>query len=101
MVLPLVAAAGTDFTPSISARYGNVGSVTSFQLSTAGVTASSPDPEIGHTFPLSNGTGAGAGAAPSSAFTIPVARLGVQFLSCQSGGLSLRMPKFDPPTISR
>ena len=35
-----------------------------------------------------------------SVLTVPVARLDAQLL-CQAGGLSLRTPKFDPPTTSR
>src|SRR5579871_3948018 len=101
MVLPFVGPAGTDFTPSMLARYGKVGSVTSFQLSTASVLASVPVPAMGQTLPLSKGTGGGAGEAPSSALTMPVAMFGRQFRLCQSGALSLRTPKFEPPTISR
>src|SRR6202021_3142292 len=102
IVFPTVGAAGTDFTPSRSARNVNVGRDTSFQLSTAGVTASVPVPAIGQIAVVSNGTGAGTVVPPpSSAFTIPVARLGVQARLCQSGALSLRTPKFEPPTISK
>jgi hypothetical protein len=72
---------------------------TSFQLSAAGVSASLPEPAMGPIFPVSTGTG----ALPPllSAFTIPLARLGEQARFPQSGALSLRMPKLEPPTISR
>src|SRR5271166_2110552 len=111
MDLPTVGAAGTDFTPSRSARYGKImillTTPISFQSSTAGVAASIPFPEIGQTLSVSIGTGAdGPGgtavAASSSAFTIPLTMLGVQGVALpQFGGLSLRMPKFEPPMISR
>src|ERR1017187_70750 len=97
MDLPIVGAAGTCLTPSMSAR-ATKGPAISFQVSTAGVSASVPVPVIGQMLPVSTGTGAL--PPPSSAFTILVAIFGEQELP-HAGALSLRMPKFDPPTISR
>src|SRR5215469_5814309 len=98
MVLPTMPCfAGIDSLPLMSIKPGGQGSVTegyghSFVLSIAGVSASVPVPAIGHTFGLEG---------KSVIVTPGVSRFGVQFLSCQSGLLSLRSPKFDPPTISR
>src|SRR5579872_679425 len=99
MVLPTVGAAATDFTPSMSAKKLNVPGSVSFQLSTAGVAASLPRPEIGQTAVVS--IGMGGVPRSSSAFTRPEEILGVQLVLPQFGGLSLRTPKLDPPTISR
>src|ERR1017187_3612331 len=98
MVLPTVGAAGTDLTPSRSAR-ATKGPPTSFQVSTAGVSASVPEPVMGQTLPVSMGTGAL--PPPSSAFTMPVAMFDEHEVLPQLGELSLRIPKFEPPTISR
>src|SRR5215470_7509466 len=97
MVLPTVlGAAASDFTPSMSINPGGQGSVTegfghSLVRSMAGVAASVPVPAIGHTFELEG----------KSVTTVPDTRFGVQLALCQSGALSLRTPKFDPPTTSR
>src|ERR1700676_2571552 len=101
MDLPTVGDAGTAFTPSMSARKLNTPGFTSFQKSPAGVAASIPDPAIGQTLPISRVTVVGALPPKLSAFTAPVIRCGVQLLSCQAGSLSLRIPKLEPPTISR
>src|SRR5258708_28986603 len=94
MVFPAVLDAfRIDRTPSMSIRPGGQGTVEghSLLMSMAGVSASVPDPEIGQTFPPGG----------LSRFGTPDARLVVQVALCQSGLLSLRTPKFDPPTISR
>src|SRR5580692_6406423 len=99
MVLPTVGAEGTDLTPSMfGMKLMKPGSV-SFQLSTASVVASVPVPLIGHTLPCSMGIGGGFGALSLSALVMPVAMFGRQLELCQSGELSLRTRKFEPPTI--
>src|SRR6185437_11186048 len=94
MVLPTVfLAAGTDIFPSISINPGGHGAAPGHSLvkSIAGVSASVPQPPIGHTGALDG----------LSVVTSPVARFGMHAELCQSGLLSLRTPKFDPPTTSR
>src|ERR1039458_10707433 len=98
IVLPTAGAAGTDLTPSRSASATN-GPAISFQVSTAGVSASLPEPQMGQMLPVSTFTGAL--PPPSSALTMPLEMLGVQAVLPQSGALSLRIAKLDPPTISR
>src|SRR5579863_2538035 len=100
--MPVVGAAGTDFTPSMSARATN-GPPTSFQVSTAGVAASMPVPAMGQMLPVSSfdGTPGALVPPPSSAFTMPETIFGEQLVLPQFGELSLRTPKFEPPTISR
>src|SRR5215467_8359425 len=100
MLIPSVRAAGTLARPSISARKLNTPGVISFHVSTAGVSASVPDPAMGHTLPVSIDT-PGGGESVASALTNPLCRLAVQLLLPQSGLLSLRTPKLEPPTISR
>src|SRR5580658_6220468 len=104
MVLPeMFLAAGTDFTPSMFAR-AIIGGSPSFQTSTASVGASVPNPEIGQISEplLSTLYPAGIELGKSaSALITPVARFGEQLWLCQSGALSLRMPKLEPPTSSR
>src|SRR6476646_8489456 len=97
MVLPVVpGAALMEVKPSISIRPGGQGSVVSglghsLVRSIAGVSASVPVPAIGQTFGLDG----------KSVAINPVERLVMQVALCQSGLLSLRTPKFEPPTISK
>src|SRR5215475_14100338 len=97
--MPTVFAAANECTPSMLARKLNTGGAVSFQLSTCGVGASLPVPSIGQM----GSPVIGKGAAPLSlsALKIPETMLGEQLVLCQSGELSLRTPKFEPPTISR
>src|ERR1700737_661258 len=91
IVLPTVfGAASKPKVPSISiSEQGAVHSLP--EVSIGGVVASVPVPKIGQTGPLLG----------LSKFVIGglVSRFGVQVVLCQSGPLSLRMPKFEPPTI--
>ena len=92
MVLPTMpVAAGIDRTPSISVTDVTDGGVISFVVSKTGVAASVPRPRIGQT----------GGLDESSYDVVPEARFVVQSPLCQSGLLSFRTPKFDPPTTSR
>src|SRR6266436_4859629 len=93
IVLPTVfGAASKPKLPSTSIR--EQGAVHSLpELSIAGVAASVPVPEIGQTAPLLGVSKFADGGL--------VSRFGVHAELCQSGPLSLRTPKFEPPTISR
>ena len=92
MVLPTIPeAAGIDMTPSISVTEVTAGGVISFVVSTTGVAASVPVPAIGQLAPkeeLSNAV-------------VPETMFVVQAPLCQSGLLSFRTPKFEPPVTSR
>ena len=92
MVLPeMLVAAGIDILPSISVTAVICGGLVSLNVSITGVAASVPVPEIGQMF----------GNVPLSNEVIPDARFGVHVRSCQSGELSFRTPKFEPPVTSR
>ena len=55
---------------------------------------------MGQTLPVPIGTPVG-GVPALSALTSPLSRVGVQTVLPQSGALSLRMPKLEPPRTSR
>src|SRR5262249_54177299 len=92
IVLPTVCAAGmTGATPSMLVTDRIDGGVISFTVSNWGVGASIPVPPMGHT----------SGLAGTSVFGVPRERFVLHDGFLQSGLLSLRTPKFDPPTTSR
>jgi hypothetical protein len=84
-------AAGIDILPSISVTAVICGGLVSLKVSITGVAASVPVPVIGQMF----------GKVPLSNDVIPEARFVVHVRSCQSGELSFKTPKFDPPVTSR
>src|SRR5450755_448868 len=96
MVLPeVLATAGNATLPSTSISHpapvsGFPGGLGSLVQSRAGVAASVPLPSMGQI-----------GAETDSKDTNPLLRFVAQLRLCQFGGLSLRTPKFEPPTISR
>jgi len=84
-------AAGIDWTPSISVTDVIAGGAVSFDMSKTGVAASVPLPAIGQTFGLDE----------TSYDVVPETIFGAQPPLCQSGLLSFRTPKLEPPTTSR
>src|SRR5262249_53364260 len=91
IVFPLIClSAGMDIFPSISVTAVIAGGVVSLNVSITGVAASVPSPDTGQFATES-----------LSKCVLGTRMLLVQFVLCQSGELSFRIPKFDPPVISR